>query len=143
MNHEEVREMIASGDSSKLEFKSSDFRNDRLAKEVVAFSNMSGGKLLVGVEDDGVISGVEDPAKMIERIVNICRNNITPSVIPEIATARIDEKTVVLLTIEKGISKPYKVKTSNRYYIRAGNVGCIADAGGTGSTVTGRFAISF
>jgi ATP-dependent DNA helicase RecG len=58
----------------------------------------------------------------MERIVQICRNNIQPSLIPELISIPHQDKYIVVIEIEKGICKPYKVKSLNRYYIRAGTV---------------------
>ncbi len=41
-----LTEIIQGGEDSAVEFKSAEFRNDTLAKEIVAFSNMSGGSIL-------------------------------------------------------------------------------------------------
>jgi ATP-dependent DNA helicase RecG len=120
MNSTTIESLIESGESSRIEFKSGAFHNDSLAKEVVAFVNMRGGQILVGVEDDGSLSGIDDPAKMIERIIHICRNNILPPVIPDLAIVRCSGRNILVVTVEKGNAKPYKVRSSNRYYIRAG-----------------------
>ena len=50
--------LIAGGENSGVEFKRDDVRPEQLAKEVVALANFQGGRILVGVEDDGAISGI-------------------------------------------------------------------------------------
>ncbi|QTA83278.1 Schlafen and ATP-dependent DNA helicase domains-containing protein [Desulfonema limicola] len=117
----DINEIIKKGEDSRTEFKSSDFHNDSLAKEIAAFSNMKGGSLFIGISDSGVIQGIED-TKLDERVINICRNNIIPPVIPEISFIHVQEKKILHLVIEKGKFKPYKVKSTNKYYIRAGSV---------------------
>lgn len=54
----ELLEIIANGESSGVEFKRDDIRPEQLAKEVVAMANFQGGCVLLGVEDDGTISGI-------------------------------------------------------------------------------------
>ncbi|CAJ5017370.1 Divergent AAA domain [Burkholderia pseudomallei] len=49
----ELLEVIANGENSGVEFKRDDLRPEQLAKEIVALLNFQGGKLLLGVEDDG------------------------------------------------------------------------------------------
>ena len=117
-----LSEIIQSGEDSAVEFKSAEFRNDSLAKEIVAFSNMSGGSIFIGVEDDGTISGI--PVNGIEeRVVNICRNLVEPSVIPEIYSHLSPSGAKVLeVRIPKGSFKPYKVKNTHRFYVRIGSV---------------------
>ena len=117
-----LSEIIQSGEDSAVEFKSAAFRNDSLAKEIVAFSNMSGGSIFIGIEDDGTVSGV--PMNGIEeRVISICRNLVEPSVIPEIYSHLATSNAKVLeVRISKGSFKPYKVKNTNRFYVRIGSV---------------------
>lgn len=117
----DIPALINRGEDSKTEFKSKKFHNNSLAKEVSAFSNMSGGVILIGVSDDGVVEGIEDRG-VETRVVNICRNNVVPPVIPEISFLHLEGKTILQVLIEKGKFKPYKVKHTNKYYIRAGSV---------------------
>ena len=54
------RAIIAAGENAKIEFKRDDrtLRPQQLAREVVAFANMNGGMIVLGVDDDGTVSGV-------------------------------------------------------------------------------------
>lgn len=52
-------EVIANGENSGVEFKRDDLRPEQVAKEIVALANFQGGHLLLGVEDDGTITGVQ------------------------------------------------------------------------------------
>ncbi|MCK5120135.1 MAG: ATP-binding protein, partial [Candidatus Latescibacteria bacterium] len=54
----EVLEIISNGENSGVEFKRDDCRPEQLAREVVALTNLRGGRILLGVEDDGAISGI-------------------------------------------------------------------------------------
>ena len=58
MTKAELQELLASGKNSGVEFKRDDLRPEQLAKEAVAFANFEGGRVLLGVEDDGAVSGV-------------------------------------------------------------------------------------
>lgn len=120
MNKSDLIELINAGENSKVEFKSVRFHSDSFAKEAVAFANMNGGDIYVGISDQGEIEHVEKGIE--EKIINICRNNIQPSIIPEITSCMIDDKKIMKVAVEKGTHKPYKVKTTNRFYIRAGSV---------------------
>ena len=57
MTPEEVQEFIAQGESLHGEFKSARAHPDALAAAFVSFLNTEGGVVLLGVEDDGTISG--------------------------------------------------------------------------------------
>lgn len=53
-----LSELLRDGENSGVEFKRDDIQPHDLAKELVALSNLRGGRILLGVEDDGTISGV-------------------------------------------------------------------------------------
>ena len=74
-------DVIANGESSGVEFKRDVLQNHDLAKELVAFSNLSGGAVLLGVDDDGTISGITRP-DLEEWVMTTCRDKIRPSIIP-------------------------------------------------------------
>ena len=58
MKRSDLLALIAGGENSGVEFKWDDVRPEQLAKEVVALANFQGGRILLGVEDDGAISGI-------------------------------------------------------------------------------------
>lgn len=58
MKSPELLELIAGGENSGVEFKRDDLRAEQLAREVVAFANFQGGRILLGVEDDGTVTGI-------------------------------------------------------------------------------------
>jgi ATP-dependent DNA helicase RecG len=71
-------ETINNGEDSYTEFKSGRAHIDSLAKEMVAFANTAGGKIYLGIEDNGENTGVEKEI-WEEKLVQIVRNNIEPS----------------------------------------------------------------
>ena len=54
----ELLEIIRNGENSGVEFKRDAIQNIALAEDLVAFSNFEGGIVLLGVEDDGSVSGI-------------------------------------------------------------------------------------
>ena len=56
MTQHELDTITLSGEGYKTEFKRN--VNTDLSKELAAFANSSGGKVFIGIEDDGFISGV-------------------------------------------------------------------------------------
>lgn len=119
----ELFEIIANGENSGIEFKRDDLRPEQLAKEIVAFANTQGGRILLGVEDDGVITSLQHD-NVQEWVLNVFRDKVFPQIIPFYEEIRIDEQNkVAVITIASGISKPYMVKHNNReeIYIRMGD----------------------
>jgi ATP-dependent DNA helicase RecG len=77
----ELMEIIANGENSGTEFKRDDIRPEHLAKAMVAFLNLQGGRFLLGVEDDGTISGLQRP-DVQEWVLNVFRDKVTPQAMP-------------------------------------------------------------
>ncbi len=118
----ELLEIIANGENSGVEFKRDDLRTQDLAKELVAFSNLQGGMVLLGVEDDGTITGLtrQDPE---EWMMNVCRDKIRPAIVPFFEAVRgvKDNHDVAIVRVTRG----YDVhalwhNSTNRYLIRVG-----------------------
>ena len=77
----EVLELIANGENSGVEFKRDELTTEALAKELVAFSNLDGGMVLLGVEDDGQVRGLARP-ELEEWVMSVGRDKIRPPLIP-------------------------------------------------------------
>ena len=73
---------IAAGEDSFTEFKRDISQRSDFAAEMVAFANLEGGQILIGVEDDGNICGVEDAHSLERSIIDIARNNCVPPLCP-------------------------------------------------------------
>lgn len=120
----ELLEIIANGENSGVEFKRDDVRPEQLAKEIVGFANVQGGRVLLGVEDDGRISGLQRDDTQ-EWVLNVFRDKVHPQIIPFYEEILVEEKKerVGVITIGMGVSKPYVVRHNNREeaYIRMGN----------------------
>ncbi len=119
----ELLEIIANGENSGIEFKRDDVRPEQLAREVVAFANVQGGRVLLGVEDSGEITGLQR-AQTQEWVLNVFRDKVHPSIIPFYEEVTIDQAVRVgVITISMGVSKPYVVRHNNReeIYVRMGD----------------------
>jgi ATP-dependent DNA helicase RecG len=78
MKREDVLDLIRNGEDSGLEFKRDDVTNYDLAREIVSFLNFAGGAVLLGVEDDGTITGTTRD-RLDEWVSEICRRKIEPT----------------------------------------------------------------
>ncbi|MFU8789754.1 MAG: RNA-binding domain-containing protein [Methylobacter sp.] len=119
----ELMEMLAHGENSGVEFKRDDIRPEQLAKEIVALANLQGGRIFLGVEDDGSISGLKQ-ANTQEWVLNVFRDKVYPQLIPFYEELTLDhQKRVAVITIAAGLSKPYMLKHKQReeIYIRLGD----------------------
>ncbi len=100
MNEQDIHELIKNGESSKVEFKTEDVHPVSLAEEIVSFANFEGGIILVGINDNGEITGCSKKGTE-EFIINVCRNNVRPALIPVIERIVIDEKIIYAVSINK------------------------------------------
>jgi len=123
MTKRELMELIHNGENSGVEFKRDTIENHRLAKELVAFANHSGGKIFLGVEDDGAIIGLTRP-NIEEWVMQTCRDKIRPEIVPFFEVLRGIEsgKDVAVVEVERGWSVHHVWHNNHRtYFIRAGS----------------------
>ena len=127
MLKKELLERLAQGEQSGVEFKRDDVRPEQVAKELVAFLNFKGGKLFLGVDDDGSISGLSRHDAE-EWTMNLCTHLIHPLVIPFYEECWINGKTIAVITVETGSAKPYVLRhgRSEQAYIRVGSTSRLA-----------------
>ena len=82
---------------------------DEIKKEIIAFANCDGGKLYIGVQDDGTVVGVDDPDSTSLQISNMVRDAIKPDVTMFLHYETIEEngKEIVAVDIQRGTDRPY------------------------------------
>ena len=141
----DIDEIVRSGEHEKLEFKSSlrwDVNRNQVNRElersvmktVAAFLNSDGGRLLIGVDDRGNSTGLDNdfnslPKPNADGFENHFNNIFNTTVGPEfrqfvkLIFSDIDGKTVCLADVEPS-HKPVYLRTgeNENFYIRTGNV---------------------
>ncbi|MDE2877216.1 MAG: putative DNA binding domain-containing protein [Gemmatimonadota bacterium] len=118
MTRAELIELIRNGENSGVAFKGDDVSATKLASEMVALLNLRGGHILLGVEEDGTVSGLNrDPRKAEEWVMEPARIHIQPATIPYWETVRWDPGRVVgIVSLSEDASdKPYKVKKGSAW----------------------------
>ncbi len=124
-------ELIRNGENSGIEFKEDIINNKKLAKEIVAFANMSGGIVFLGIEDvtKRIVGITRSDSDLEQWIMNTCRDKIRPAIIPYYEVIKDVEpgKDVAVVRIERGITV-HSVwhNNHNYYYIRVGTQSRIA-----------------
>jgi ATP-dependent DNA helicase RecG len=113
VNLTDIDTLLQQGEGGTLEFKES--LSTSFARELVALANTDGGRILLGVTDDGEIRGIEDSNELRTRIQDIARN-CDPSVVVRIE--RMGEITVI--TVRESDTKP--VQCRDGFYWRQGAV---------------------
>ena len=107
----ELIELINLGEDTRTQFKrSQDVTNAKsLAGEMVAFANRKGGRILIGVDDTGSITGLSsDDIRRINKLIsNTATDCVRPSINPETENVSVGGKLVMVVTVPEGVSKPY------------------------------------
>lgn len=109
METTELIDTLSRGEDSRHQFKADITNADALAAEIVAFSNTFGGRIFIGVNDDGSVRGLSsaDVARLNQLIANAASQNVRPAVNPLTENVPHPAGTVLVLTIAEGISKPH------------------------------------
>lgn len=113
-------------ESENVELKST--LNKDIIKEIVAMLNTKGGRVYIGINDDGSVCGVDNPKEIIEKISNMISDCIEPSSSFMTSFAVIKEKenkNVIKIEIVKGSNPPYYIKSKGLnekgVYVRVGS----------------------
>ena len=112
METTELIDLLSLGEDSRQQFKENVTNADALAAEIVAFSNTAGGKIFIGVRNDGSVLGLSgtDIDRLNQLVSNSASQNVRPAVNPLTENVPHPNGTVMMLTIAEGVSKPYMDK---------------------------------
>lgn len=125
VNKAELLELIANGENSGVEFKLDDVRPEQLAREVVALANLKGGRILLGVADDGTVVGISRKNLAEWLADTVFARYVHPLILPYYEELALDDgKVVAVVTIGPEVAKPYVVRANDREtaYLRIGSV---------------------
>ena len=111
MKQDELLGLLAIGEGFTTEFKRSVTKE--LGREICAFANATGGTILLGVEDDGQVRGVDNHNRLKSQIQSYAR-----SADPPIAVEVESAGQVLCVRVPAQQSKPYSF--GGRFYIREG-----------------------
>ena len=94
-------------ESETLELKEK--YSDTITKEIVSFLNSSGGTIIIGVKDNGIVVGVEKIDEVLRKISDIITSQIEPNPQDEISSElKFDDgKTIIVININKGQNHIY------------------------------------
>lgn len=102
----ELLQIIANGENSGVSFKRDDVRPEQLAKELVALANFEGGRLLLGVEDDGSISELSRPDTERWLMETVFGRYVHPQILPFYEEVVVGDQRVAVATVRAGTSAP-------------------------------------
>ncbi|MBL7859384.1 MAG: ATP-binding protein [Cyclobacteriaceae bacterium] len=104
---QELRKRIAQGEGIQLEFKRKATFPDKIVREMIAFANTKGGTLLIGVNDDGELSGLKHPegeSHVIQEALKKCRPKLP---VKETFIPIGNSRTILHYQVEESLKKPH------------------------------------
>jgi ATP-dependent DNA helicase RecG len=115
----ELLRLIRGGEDTFLELKVKLSNTEKIAQEIVALANTGGGVIVFGVNDQLRVEGVDDPERVQDDLVRICREEVQPPLVPFIDRISLDNgRRIVALDIESK-RRPYRTR-DGRFYLRIG-----------------------
>lgn len=124
MTLQELTQLVSLGEGANLEFKRKVPRPERIAKELIAFANTKGGRLLLGVDDDSTIVGLRDAEEeefALRRAMNGHASPLVEFTVERVPVAK--RRDVVLVSVPESAKKPHFLRSSqngspNSAYVR-------------------------
>ncbi|AXI99647.1 Putative DNA-binding domain-containing protein [Cyclonatronum proteinivorum] len=116
----DLKRFIKTGEGTFLEFKRTISSPEKIAREVCAFANTKGGTLLIGVDDNRTLIGVdsyyEEGYQLIEALTVLC----DPPLDYKIELLEMGDREIVIVKVEEAEKKPVYVKHNGKseVYIR-------------------------
>ncbi len=123
-----IKDLIFSGEGLNLDFKYAITDSRKIARSLVAFANTQGGKLLIGVKDNGNIVGVSSDEEyyMVQAAAQLyCK----PEVLFTTKPWYIDGKTVLEIVVPESTNKPHMAEREGKWwaYIRVADENQLAN----------------
>ena len=121
MTWEDIVALLDQGEGQSVEFEKNIPSEDDVARELVAFSNADGGKIIYGIDDKNKhLVGVDFKGDIEDWVKDIGKNHCTPSITTQVEIFEKADKTIVIITVPEGDDRPYR--SDEICYIRDGNV---------------------
>jgi len=121
MTETELLQILARGEDSQHQFKR-DFTNaDALAAELAALANGLGGQILIGVADDGQLTGLtsQDIGRINQLLSNAASQHVRPPLSPRSQNLKTAQGLVLVVDVLPGINKPY-LDLQGRVWVKNG-----------------------
>lgn len=102
-----IKNLILQGEGVMLDFKKTITSTEKIAKSLVAFANNKGGKLLIGIADNGSIKGVKSEEEEKYMILTAAHQFCKPAIEPHFEEIYVDDKLVLVVEIPESNTKPH------------------------------------
>ncbi len=113
-----LRKLIFEGEGVKVDFKKKITSCEKIAKTMVSFANNKGGRLLIGVGDDGTILGVKSEDEERYMITKAATLYARPQLDPKFEEIYVDDKLVLVVEIDESPDKPhYSLAEDGKWWV--------------------------
>ena len=113
-----VKRQIFEGEGVTLDFKKTITSCEKIARTMVSFANNKGGRLLIGVADDGTITGVKSEDEERYMITKAAHFYAKPALEPVFEEVYVDDKLVLVVEIEESTTKPhYSLAEDGKWWV--------------------------
>lgn len=119
-----IEQILQQPEGKTLEFKRDLSSPRNVLKTLVAFANSAGGRVVIGVDDDRQMVGVDDPLAEEERICNLIADAIAPRLLPNVELTSVGSQTLLVVEVFPSSSRPHYLKSvgaEQGVYVRLGS----------------------
>ncbi|RTQ51523.1 ATP-binding protein [Hymenobacter gummosus] len=120
----QLRELIAQGEGETLEFKKRTTHPSRISRTLASLANARGGRVLVGVEDNGRLVGVRDAEEELFLLRQAAAQYVEPPLTLQVEEVEDEGRTVLVVTVPESARKPHRALVGDgdwRGYVRVGD----------------------
>jgi predicted HTH transcriptional regulator len=115
MTLQEIHKIAQQGEGLKVEFKKKAAFPEKIVREIIALANTEGGYLLIGVDDDGTVSGqrfIEEEVFVMQKAI---AQHLQPKLEYQVEIIKLNpKKGVAVFTIPKSADRPHFLMEENR-----------------------------
>lgn len=121
MKAPQLKQLLEKGEDSFQQYKRKFSGINQLAAEISAFANSKGGKILVGVDDNGDVKGLskQEIQSLNQSISNATSQKIEPPIFVQTEIVEVDGLNVLIISIPQGTNKPYGVN-KDQFWVKNG-----------------------
>lgn len=112
-----LKRLVKTGEGTYLEFKRLISTPEKIARELAAFANTRGGTMLIGVDDDGKLIGIEsyyEQEYLLDKSVNYC---CIPPLDVKVETVPYKEREIIVVHVKEAEIKPVYVEIDDKKYV--------------------------
>ena len=124
MRYHVFTELVDAGEGLHVEFKRKVSSPEKIAREMIAFANTSGGTLIFGIDDDKSVVGVESEKSELEEIRIAAEDLTVPPISYDVTIFNVGNRDVICVEIAESPDKPHMMADGQdgemKAYVRVG-----------------------